>query len=96
MTPEKLLLLVLEVLQEVQKMSGRRWQPLTPDMKPIGTLDGFDSLAGVEATVMIEEKLKCTLDVESLFVSEDGKQALTLKQVCERIATIVAATKASA
>lgn len=95
MTPEKLLPVVLQVLQEVQKMSGRPWHPLTLDMKPIGTLDGFDSLAGVEATVMIEEKLGCALDVDSVFVSEDGKKALTLKEVCERVATLAAATKAS-
>jgi acyl carrier protein len=96
MTPEKVLPLILQVLQEVQEMSGRPRHPLTVDMKPIGTLDGFDSLAGVEATVMIEEKLGCTLNVDSVFVSEDGKKALTLKDVCERVATLAAATKVNA
>jgi hypothetical protein len=45
---------------------------------------------------MIEEKLGCTLNVDSVFVSEDGKKALTLKEVCERVATLVAATKVNA
>jgi len=89
MTPQELLPVVLEVLREAQQLSGREWTPLAPDAKPIDVLDGFDSLAGVEATVMIEEKLGTTLDIESVFVSEDGKKALTVKQICERLAKLI-------
>ena len=49
--------LILSVLQEVQEMSGREWNGLVGDAKPIGALEGFDSLSGIEVTVMIEERL---------------------------------------
>ncbi len=96
MTPDDLLPLILQVLKEVQELSGRPWHPLTSGTVPIGTLDGFDSLSGVEATVMIEEKLGCTLGIDSAFVSEDGNTALTLKAVCDRVATLAASSKANA
>ena len=78
--------LVLEVLREAQELSGREWSDLSLECKPIGALEGFDSLAAIEATVMLEQKLGCDLDLESLFVSENGKRALTIKEICERLA----------
>lgn len=76
---------LIEVLKEVQSMSGRRWTDIEMHMAPIGVLDGFDSQSGIEATVMIEEKLSCELPVDSIFVSEDGQRALTVKQIAERV-----------
>ncbi len=78
--------LVVNVLREAQELSGRKWSELSIDCKPIGDLEGFDSLTAVEATVMIEEKLGCNLDFDSVFVSENGKRALTIKEICERLA----------
>ena len=78
--------LVIDVLHQAQEMSGREWAELSIECKPIGDLDGFDSLTAVEATVMIEEKLGCSLESDSVFVSEDGKRALTIKEICERLA----------
>jgi acyl carrier protein len=80
---------VLDVLREVQKLSGREWSDLAPETKPIGSLDGFDSLSAVEATVMIEEKLGCKLDIDSVFVSDDGRRALTLKEISERLSKLL-------
>jgi acyl carrier protein len=76
---------VLEILREVQELSGRPWETLPPDGKPIGALDGFDSLTAIEATVMIEEKLGCKIPVDTVFVSDDGRRALSLNEVCERV-----------
>jgi acyl carrier protein len=81
-------LLVLAVLEEIQKSSGRAFSEVAPDDEPIGALDGFDSLTGIEATVMIEEKLGCNLDLESIFVSQDGRRALTLEQIAKRVAKL--------
>jgi acyl carrier protein len=78
--------LVVDVLREAQKLGGREWSELNVDCKPIGDLEGFDSLTAVEATVMIEEKLGCDLEIDSVFVSESGKRALTIKEICDRIA----------
>lgn len=80
---------VLDVLQEVQTMSGREWSGLGADARPIGTLDGFDSLSAVEATVMVEEKLGCELEIDSVFVSDDGRRALTLVEISERLSKLL-------
>lgn len=89
MLPSEIQTVVLDVLKEIQILGGRAWEGLDPDATPIGALDGFDSLTGVEATVMIEQKLGGqNLELESLFVSEDGKHALTVAEVAERIAKL--------
>ena len=80
---------VLDVLRNIQEMSGRKWRSLGDEAKPIGGLDGFDSLSAVEATVMIEEKLGFSFDLDSLFVSNDGKRALTLKEISKRLAKLL-------
>jgi acyl carrier protein len=90
MTEEEVRAVVLDVLQEVQNVSGREWNGLGLEAKPIGSLDGFDSLSAVEATVMMEEKLGCKLEIQSVFVSEDGKRALTLKEISARVSKILA------
>ena len=82
---------VIEGLKEVQRISGRDWTKLKPSSKPIGELAGFDSLASIEATVVIEEMLGCKIEHESMFISEDGTQALTIQQISERLAKLFAA-----
>ena len=62
---------------------------LSDDSKPIGSLDGFDSLTGIEATVILEEKLKVSLDAENIFVSEKGDRALRLNDIVASIITVV-------
>lgn len=90
MSPSEIQSLVLDVLKAIQIMSGRPWAGFDPNATPIGDLDGFDSLTGIEATVMIEQNLGGQdLELESLFVSEDGKQALTVTEVAERIAKLL-------
>ena len=90
MTEDEIRGVVLGVLKEIQSVSGREWSGLELDVKPIGTLDGFDSLSAVEATVMVEEKLGCLLTLESIFISEDGKRALTLKEIAGQLCEMLA------
>lgn len=78
---------VTATLRELQHLSGRTWSDLTSASKPIGSLEGFDSLASIEATVVLEEKLGCRIEQDSLFISDDGGQALTIRQISERIAS---------
>lgn len=78
-----------DILTEVQEMSGRSTANLTGSDKPIGRLDGFDSLSSIEATIMIEVKLGIDAKCDSLFISEDGSKALTVEEVVLRIETII-------
>ena len=90
MSNEEIQIAIIDVLREVQTMSGRQWTALALDEKPIGGLEGFDSLSGVEATVMIEQKLGCDgLEMDSMFVSDDGKHALTIAEIAQRIGTVM-------
>jgi acyl carrier protein len=77
---------IVGVLREVQTSSGREWTDLRPESRPIGDLEGFDSLSAIEVTVGIEQKLGCKFEIESIFTSDDGKRALNLKQISDRIA----------
>jgi len=86
MTADSIHTTVLEVLKEVQKISGRSCEDLDPTAIPIDDLDGFDSITAVEATAMIEQKLGAeNLNLVTAFVSEDGKRALSIEEVVERI-----------
>lgn len=81
--------LILEVLKEVQELSGREWTGLGTGDKPIGGLNGFDSICSMEATVMVEQKLGGdSLGAGSLFISDDGIRACTIREIAERIQKI--------
>ena len=79
---------VLDVLREVQEISGEEYVNVSTRDKPLSMLTGFDSLKGVEATVMIEERLKCEIERDSLFVSVDGRRATTLEEICVHLSQI--------
>ncbi|MDO8589244.1 MAG: acyl carrier protein [Armatimonadota bacterium] len=85
MQPREIESVIVAVLRDIQTTSGRQWTELNQESRPLGDLDGFDSLSGVEVTVAIEQKLGCKFDTDSIFTSEDGKHALNLKQIGERI-----------
>lgn len=87
MTQQQIAAAVLDVVRDVQKLSGRTWKGLRDDEKPIGDLDEFDSLLGVEATVLIENKIGFRLNLNTVFVSADGKRALTVREIAARIDT---------
>jgi acyl carrier protein len=76
---------ILTVLEEVQALSGRTWRDLEAAAKPIGALDGFDSLCGVEATLILEERLNCSFGGSSAFVSPDGTRALSVNQIADSV-----------
>ncbi len=71
-----------KVLREVQTVGGQPYVDLAEDDCPINGLDAFDSLLGVEATDMLERRLGCKLLRETVFVSEDGKRAATVAEIC--------------
>ena len=80
---------VVAVLREVQESSGEAYVDLAGGDEPIGKLDGFDSLTGIEATVILEERLGCEIERSSVFVSEDENRASTLAEICGLIAGLL-------
>ena len=80
---------VIAALSTVQTSGGRPPPSMKDDTKPIGDIDAFDSLSGVEATILIEQRLGCTLSQGSAFVSADGKKALTISGIVERVGQMI-------
>jgi acyl carrier protein len=76
--------LVIEAINDVQKLSGESHDAVTSTSCPIKDLPTFDSLRGLEVTTVLEGKLGISLE-ENVFVSEDGTRALKVKEVVERI-----------
>ena len=79
---------VIGVLKDVQEISGEEYVPIGPRDKPLGKLEGFDSLKGIEATEMVQDRLGCDIGRDSLFVSEDGTCATTLAEICSYLGEI--------
>lgn len=77
---------VREVLLEIQAMGPHPACKITPGLCPIGGIPGFDSLLGVEAMAMLEQRLAVKLPNECLFVGQ-GRPA-TVREVVERVAAV--------
>lgn len=76
---------VLDTITEIQSLSGRQIpDKLEDDECPIGSVDGFDSINAVEATVILSTKLNCEIDFNP-FISEKGTKALNLSQIVSRL-----------
>jgi hypothetical protein len=89
---------VESVLKLVMKTSGRHCPPLTDTTKPVGDLEEFDSLLGLEATVALEQVLDCKLADGSAFVVEaaSGKKvALSIAQAVDRVAVMIVESRAA-
>ena len=87
---------LLDVLTSIQQNSGRDIAAISGDTCPVGDLDGFDSLNGVEATVELADRLGIEISGTSVFVNESGTKALSVTEVAERLTAEHARTGPSA
>ena len=75
---------IMEAIVQVQQASGRSCQGLGPSTRPFKDIEGFDSLSGVEATVLLSEALGWDL-ADSVFVPEQGTRSLSVNEVADRV-----------
>ncbi len=80
---------LIRAIAEVQEMSGRPFEAINSATKPVGGIQGFDSLNGVEAAVILSESLGCELPAETLFVSKKGKRSLSIAEISADISRII-------
>ena len=80
---------VIQAIKRVQEDSGRPAGVIDSGTKPIGDATGFDSLNGIEATVILSESLDYDIPDDNLFASEDGRRALTIGKVADRLCAMV-------
>jgi hypothetical protein len=80
---------LIETLHEVQELSGCARVEINLDTCPIHDLDGFDSLRGVETTVLLSMKLnrefKAGKGEVNIFVSKDGRRVLKVAETVIRL-----------
>ena len=81
---------ITEVLTDLQSISGRKPVPISGKTCPIGDLDEFDSLNGVEATVELSDRLGIDLPGVNEFVNEQGTKALTVSEIANHICKLAA------
>ena len=76
---------VVQAVEQVQEASGRAAGGIGAATRPIGDAAGFDSLSGIEVTVALSQSLGHELPDDNLFVSEDGRRALSIAEVADNL-----------
>lgn len=85
MDKESVMQQVVQAVVQVQEASGRATGGIGATTRPIGGAPGFDSLNGVEITVVLSRSLGHELPDDNLFVSQDGKRALSISEVADNL-----------
>lgn len=81
---------VVDVLSEIQTLSGRQLPMFTDQLCPANDIEGFDSLNAEEATVALAEKLGLELK-DNPFAS--GDRNLRVSEIVDRICASATAKK---
>jgi hypothetical protein len=92
MNKKKIHDLVVKSFEFIQELSGQEKVDINGDTVPIGQIPGFDSLNDVEFTTKISEYIPLEKSIR-LCVSDDGKKALSVRQIVERLIKLCKATR---
>ena len=76
---------LITILAEIQSMSGRDIPTITPELKPLCDLDGFESINAAEATVMLAEQLHLKHLNDIPFFPPKGGDYLTIGQIADQV-----------
>ena len=77
---------IVQTVSQVQEMSERPSAGIDAATRPVGGVEGFDSLSGVEATVMLSDSLGIHLPEDyNPFISKDGKRALSVDEIADSL-----------
>lgn len=94
MDKDQVIKVITDVLADMQSTSGRKPATVTGNTCPIGDLDGFDSLNGVEASVELCDRLGVDLPGVNAFVNEQGTRALKVSEIASNICKAANAAEA--
>ena len=81
---------VIQAVTQVQETSGRGVGGIGPDTRPLKDLQDFDSLCGVEATMLLSEAVGRELP-DSVFEPQVGSRLLTVKEIADRVVDCMSA-----
>ena len=85
---------VIEAVTQVQNSSGRSIGGISPDSRPFKDLQDFDSLCGLEATVLLSEAVGRDLP-DSVFAPEEGSRVLSVNEIADKVLDCISAVQAS-
>jgi len=85
MKKTEIIKVIVDVLQEIQSISGRPSTEINANTRPISDLPQFDSLNGVEATVELSTRLGFDLPQVNAFINDEGNSALTVSEIADAI-----------
>ena len=84
---------LIETVTQVQDVSGRSSAGIGESTRPVGGVEGFDSLSGLEATIMLSDSLGVELPEDyNPFISSVGKRALSVGEVADSLNTYIGET----
>ena len=88
MEKQEIVRTVVQTVAQVQEVSGRASGSIDASTRPLRDVEGFDSLSGLEATVMLSESLGVDLpDNYNPFISKDGNRALSVREIADSLST---------
>ena len=85
---------VIQAVTKVQETSGRSIGGIGPDTRPLKDLQDFDSLCGVEATVLLSEAVGRDLP-DSVFAPREGSRVLSVNEIADRVLDCMSAVQVS-
>lgn len=80
--------MLINIVCNLQDLSGREKVEVSAKTSPIEDVPGFDSLNCVEATIEATERLNRNLNFDDVFF--DDNKALTIQQAAARIMSNIA------
>lgn len=89
MTKSEIASQIIQILGNVQSSSGKPAVPITGSTKPIGGLEGFDSLNGVEVTAIVSHEFGIEISETNLLVNSEGDRALSVSEVADRVSSLL-------
>ena len=75
---------LVSVLSEIQRSAGRELPPISDETIPLDHLPGFDSLNGVEASVLLSEQLGLEIE-EMTFIAPQSGRRLTIREATDDV-----------
>ncbi len=83
MTQAEIERMLIEVVCQIQEISGREGVDVTSDTRPVLDMPGFDSLNGVESTIELSGRINKDVPFNNIFVEES--KALSIRQAGTRL-----------